>query len=290
MRDVPARAVARWEALLPPARDGEPIPHILHQTYRGRELPPLLERTTGELRRRNPDWDYRFYDDAEVDRFVRDHFAPAVYRQFARIAPSYGVVRADLFRYMAVLVHGGAYLDIKSTAERPLSEAIAGDEGFVLSHWDNRPGEPHAGWGQHPELADQPRGEIQQWHVIAAPGHPFLRRVIATVLARIEAYRPWRDNVGWLGVITLTGPIMYTRAIAPILPLHRYVAVPDHTHLGLVYSVTEGEGHKSFFQGHYVENPRPIVRLPFPLEPAGRAYAALRRRMRAWRGKGVSER
>ncbi len=38
--------------------------------------------------------------------------------------PRYGVVLADIFRYLVIYNEGGVYLDIKSTVNRPLDEII----------------------------------------------------------------------------------------------------------------------------------------------------------------------
>ena len=58
---------------------------------------------------------------------------------------------------------------------------LRGDDRFILSHWGNGPGEKYEGWGVYPELSRLKRGEFQQWHVMAAPGHPILERAIAQV-------------------------------------------------------------------------------------------------------------
>lgn len=42
------------------------------------------------------------------------------------------------------------------------------------------------GLGLHPDLAHMAEGELQQWRVIAAPGHPFLRAVIKSDLSNID--------------------------------------------------------------------------------------------------------
>ena len=290
MREISEELVSRYEAMLPRTLSPSLIPRIIHLTYWTARLPPPLARNVEALRTANPGWKYRFYDDAAMNDFVRERYGDSIYREFDRIAPSYGVVRADLFRYMVIYALGGVYLDIKSGFAQPIDETLTGEEAFVTSHWDNLEGEAHEGWGLHPDLETHPRGELQQWHVIARPGHPFLRRVIASVLARASVYRPWYDSVGWLGVITLSGPITYTRAITPLLSHYPHRQLQDHRELGLVYNAIPQLDHQTLFKGHYVENHRPIVTLPYHLEPFSRLYATARKWRRRSQGRRLSER
>ena len=290
MRDVSEELVSIYEAALPPSQPPGLIPRVIHQTYFTSELPPTLADNVGALRAANPAWTHRFYDDKAIEDFVLDTYGRFIFNAFKRIAPSYGVVRADLFRYLVVYALGGVYLDIKSGFDGPIENKLTLDECYIVSHWDNAEGERHEQWGMHPELSDLTMGEIQQWHVIAAPGHPFLRRAIASILARIQIYRPWHDGVGWLGVIALSGPLAYTKAIIPLLPHHPHTQVRDHRQLGLVYSIMPQREHQMLFSSHYVENHRPIVKTPFYLEPFSQFYAAARRWNRQRVGKRVSER
>lgn len=241
---------------------GTAIPHLLHQTYPSLELPGALRRNVDNLRAANPSWDHRLYDDASIERFVLEHYGPAMLAYYARIDPAYGAARADLFRYLAVYRLGGVYLDVKSTFVRPIDETIKGDEHYILSGWRNRAGEPHAGFGMHGDLAGLLHGEFQQWHVIAAPRHPFLRAVIGAVLDGIDRYGPRRTGIGYIGVLRLTGPIAYTRAISPLLDSHPCTIVADETAVGLAYSVLEKSSHQGFFRSHYTRNTAPVVRRP----------------------------
>ena len=88
---------------------------------------------------------------------------------------------------------------------------------FLLAQWRNQSGEEFEGWGLHSEVAAIPGGEFQQWHVAAAPGHPFLAHVIQRALDNIRSYDSDVAGTGHLGVLRTTGPICYTLAIAPHL-------------------------------------------------------------------------
>lgn len=237
------------------------IPRILQQTYPSKTLPEPLAGNVEALRARNPDWEYRLYDDADIERFIAEEYGPAVLERYLRISPSYGAARADLFRYLLIYRQGGLYLDIKSTADRPLNDVFGADDHFVVSQWDNAPGREHEIWGLHPDLVHVPRGEFQQWFIASAPGHPFLRAVIERVLGNIDRYNPFRDGVG-LEVVRITGPVAYTFAIEPLLARYPHRRVFSEAELGLRYSVMAYHAHHAHFRGHYSQRMTPIVGEP----------------------------
>lgn len=261
---------------------GAPIPKIIHQTYGGRDLPEALQRNVAELKTSNPGWDYRFYDDAAIEEFLLAHYDPAIHALYRRINPRYGAARADLFRYLVIYKLGGVYLDIKSRFLRPIDDVLDGDEAFIVSQWSNGPGQVYEGFGLKPEVAHIPGGEFQQWHVIAAPRHPFLHAVLLAVFDAIEHYRPWRHGTGKVGVIRLTGPIIYTLTIAPLVCSHPCTVVANEAALSLDYSIVPGDTHKALFKAHYTTNEASVVSLPPHLRLADFAYQtgrSLKRRM-----------
>ena len=262
--------------IIPSALNATAIPRLLHQTYPHADLPDALATNVLALKASNPGWEYRFYNDTAVERFIAEQYGDAMLAAFHRIDPAYGAARADLFRYLAIYRLGGVYLDIKSRFTRPIDEVLRGDDGFIVSYWSNAPGERYEGYGLHYPLSESPRGEIQQWHVISAPGHPFLLAVIEAVLAGIEAYRPWRSETGKLGVLKLTGPVAYTRAIVPLLSRYPCRIVPNEAALALDYSVVSGDAHVGLFRRHYTQNRTSVVRLQGVNRWLGAGYLAAR--------------
>ena len=265
-------ALTSWKGtpppdLLPDVPAQPRISRCIHQIFfsdRGSRLPPELEHNVEHIRRNNPGWEHRLYGAENMVAFIRDHYDPRVLEYFERINPVYGVARADLFRYLLMYQLGGVYLDIKSSLQRPLDVVLRADDQYLLSRWHNKPGEEFAGWGLHPEIGDID-GEFQQWHIVAARGHPFLRAVIERVLRNIARYNPVLDGQGWIGVMRVTGPIAYTLAIRPLLPRYRHRIVDAQTELGFQYSIfprTVGSPHQSLFRrAHYTQLNEPVVRL-----------------------------
>ena len=244
------------ERRLDGVRGSRAIPRIIHQTYFSKDLPPPLRANVETLCALNPGWEHRLYDDADIERFITDEYGPAILRRYLAISPGYGAARADLFRYLLIYRLGGVYLDVKSGANQPFDAVLGPEDAFIVAQWRDSVDKPDTLF--HPELRGVPGGEFQQWHVIAAPGHPFLRAVIEEVLNLIDSYNPYRVGVG-RHVLRVTGPIPYTLAIAPLLAHHPHRRVRDESAIGLRYSVLDGQAHEGHFKGHYSRRRTPIV-------------------------------
>ncbi len=236
------------------------IPKIIHQTFpdKGRRHPDL-EENIKKLKAQNPGWDHRFYDDADVRSFIQKNYSSNVLRYFDQINPHYGPAQADFFRYLLMYKYGGVYLDIKSTVTKPLDAIVKPADVYLLSHWRNKPGERYSGWGLNAECSVIPNGEFQQWHIVAAPRHPFLKAAILNVMWNIDHYDPKTVGVGKIGVLRVTGPIAYTLAIWPILQTFHHRMV-DSLGEGFQYSIFEKPNassandklaHEKLFHNHY---------------------------------------
>jgi inositol phosphorylceramide mannosyltransferase catalytic subunit len=252
--------------IVPVFAAGTAIPKVIHQTYPDahRNLPSILEQNVRKITALNPGWEHRLYDDNDIASFIDSTYGARVLDYYNRLNEKYGAARADLFRYLLLYRHGGVYLDIKASLERPLDSVLHPDDVYLLSRWRNRKGEQYEGWGIHSRLRQIGRQEFQQWHIIAAPGHPFLRAVIQRVLHNIDSYSPAWDDTGRSGVLGLTGPIAYTLAITPLLDQYPHRLVSSHDELGLVYSIFTSavyEAHKSVFKYHYTDLTEPVVKV-----------------------------
>lgn len=106
------------------------IPRTIHQTWKSRELIAPLERCVRTIREVNPLWDHRFYTDDDWEPLVaKSRFISS--EQFDRFPA--GIQRADIFRCLALLEHGGVYSDVDVVAFRPLDSLIdsAKESGLV---------------------------------------------------------------------------------------------------------------------------------------------------------------
>ena len=237
------------------------IPRILHQIYlKGWDsLPEETKESIRALRARNPGWEYRFYDAETAEAYIGEKFGSDVLRLYRRIDPAYYAARSDFLRYLVCYEAGGVYLDIKSSALRPLDEVLLADDEFLLSQWPGQRDLP-LGRGWHRELLHVQGDEFAQWFVASAPGHPFLAAVLDATKDNISRYRFWKDDVGRRAVWRATGPIAYTLAIFPILAQHRHKFVKYESDLGFVYSIHDNDSvHRSRYGQHYWTLSRPLI-------------------------------
>ena len=241
---------------VPAFPEGTKIPKVIHQTFHSKRLPPIIEENVARIKALNPGWKYVLHDDGDVSDFICTYYGPKILSYYTRINAGYGAARADLFRYLLLYKLGGVYLDVKSSPERPLDEILRSDDRYLLSGWKNKDNEPFKGWGIYPELNRIEGGEFQQWHIVAAPGHPFLKTVLENVLCNIDSYNPFLHGTGRLGVLRVTGPIAYTLAIASVRHLHDHRFVDSQDDLGFRYSIfgkNYAQARNIFNQPHYSE-------------------------------------
>jgi len=242
------------------------LPKIIHQTYRDHQLPSWYEQNIARIKELCPGWEYRFYDNQDIQNYISRNF-PDYLGYYNRIDKAYGAARADFFRYLVLFNEGGVYLDIKSSITKPLDEVLPREAVYLLSHWQNGPGEKYEDCGLFPALRKEPepwpdRGEFQQWFIVAPPRHPFLQRTIERVCENIDKYRYFTGATGGMGVLRLTGPIAYTRAILSLMDTVEHSIVDAETDLGFRYTILPGmKSHRSCSgYKHYSKQKIPIIK------------------------------
>ena len=145
------------------------IPPRIIQTAKSRNLSLKQRAMTTNLRLLNPDYEYLFFDNRDVEQFVDTEFPE--YRQ-AFDSFRFPIQRYDFFRYLAVYRFGGFYFDLDVLLASDLSSLLA--NGCVF---------PFEGLTFSRLLRDQGMDwEIGNYAFGAAPGHPFLKAVIDNCL------------------------------------------------------------------------------------------------------------
>ena len=256
---------------LPEFPMGSVIPRLIHQHYFPGDaaLPEQLREVRDALRNANPGWTYRLWDLAAAEEFIGETYGEAVLERFRRIAPEYYAARSDLLRYLTMYAQGGVYLDIKSTCNRPLDEAIVPEDRFLLLHFPHfmeaaRTPEVHAQYSEiHPDLIPHRNGEYVQWVIVSVPGHPYLRAVIRSVLRRIDTYSPLMHGVGNIPVVRMTGPVAYTHVIHRIRDQYPHSGPMSISERGFVFS---GFGDQHSHQKINPEGAKHYSRLGLPLK------------------------
>jgi len=225
------------------------IPKILHQTYSIYEnIPDDIRKTMLKLKKKNPDWQYKFYDDNDIFNYLSKNFPPKVLKAYLKINPKYGPARADLFRYAVLYNEGGVYLDAKSFCNKPLSKVIKSTDKFVLSYWHNY--KPHA------DLIGLEKGEIINWFIAVIPKHPLMLKVINAVVDNINNPK-FKDATGKYNVLLITGPVVFTNILKMQLYLYPHRLVDNYTSLYLDYS--HYNNHVHITKNHYTTLKDPII-------------------------------
>ena len=114
----------------------------------------------------NPDYEYRFYDDAGCRAFLVEHFGGDVVTAYDAIIP--GPFKADLFRACALYHSGGYWLDMDMRSLSPIDSVVPADTELVAPN--------ESAWGCAHGLFNAVMG--------CTPKHPVMRRVIGMILRR----------------------------------------------------------------------------------------------------------
>ena len=85
------------------------MPKLVLTTYKISDLPREPFEIMEDWINWNPEYSYHFFNDTEVDRFMKTYFDDRV-RAIMNNFPN-KIMRSDLFKYSAIYVYGGIYPD-----------------------------------------------------------------------------------------------------------------------------------------------------------------------------------
>lgn len=166
------------------------IPKIIYQTYRSKKLPLVTRFFIWRMKKINPNFEYQFFDDHDIERFIKTECSSEIFKAYQRI--TIGAAKADFFRYLILHERGGVYLDIDSTVTRNLETMITDHDSAIISKERNP-------------------GMYVQWALVYEAKHPFLAKTIEKVLENIN------NNSFPNDVHKMTGPSVYSEAIRECL-------------------------------------------------------------------------
>ena len=113
----PAPAAAAATPPPPPPPRQPPrcrVPHIVHQTWKDREVQKTFEPRIASWIHKNPEWEYRFWTDADNRALIESKF-PESLAMFDGYAQN--IQRADAIRYF--ILYGGCTLPPRPVTPRP---------------------------------------------------------------------------------------------------------------------------------------------------------------------------
>ena len=167
------------------------IPKIIWQTYKSQaSIPREAIGCIATWKKLNPQYEYRFMSDEQMDYFVRKYYPGAIYQMFCDMPII--VMKADIWRILVLYQFGGIYADIDAKCIIPIQhwEKIRSHSFIVSYENDNH--------------------HFCNWTMAAAPGHPILKKIIEVMLDR------WREGIRYHYehmVHHHTGPGVVTKGI-----------------------------------------------------------------------------
>ena len=105
---------------LPIIEESGEIPKIIFQTHKKKELIP--EYYIKNLKNLNKDWGYRFFDNQDAKKFLREEFGKEFEDKFDYFKT--GPHKADLWRLCVLYKYGGCYLDADIEMLVPFGDII----------------------------------------------------------------------------------------------------------------------------------------------------------------------
>ncbi len=171
---------------------------------------------TSSFVRLNPNHTYYSFGDKEADEFIQKHM-PSNVVQVYRSMPK-AILKADLFKVIAVMVLGGVYSDMDTECLRPINTWIDKNDNpmgvqFIIGLEWNNPSD----WKHKFARPFQ----FCMWTFASVPGHPILRNVVKRIVA--IAPQMHAQNISYDLVMNWTGPGMWTDVILDYLHEHHQV-------------------------------------------------------------------
>jgi hypothetical protein len=202
-----------------------PIPKRIIQTGKCFQLPMVQRAAALNVKLLNPDFEYMFFDDEQVEAFLRQEFPE--YRETVA-SFRYPIQKYDFFRYLAIYRHGGFYFDLDVFLAASLSPLLGC--GCVFSFEDlNMSRFLRRNYGMDWAIGNYAFG--------AAPGHPFLKAIIDNCVKAQQDpnwVEPMLRGIPRMFrpeflVLNTTGPTLVSRTLAenPALANTLTVLFPD---------------------------------------------------------------
>ncbi|KAI0400856.1 nucleotide-diphospho-sugar transferase [Xylaria palmicola] len=225
---LPPAAAAAAPAVEGRPLSEQPFPKKIWQSWKDDAEDPT-PRTVGfphRWRTVNHEHRYERITDANADAYVEDRFpASNASRVFAGLADP--ILRADLLRYLVLLLEGGVWADIDVLPHQPVSswvpEAYRGAANLVVGIENDKHKRPI--WPGSPYSV-----QLAQYCVLAKPGHPAVATLVDRVARNLERLFEGRnptDKVTFAEVMSTTGPFAFTEVL-----MDYFTAVTGIRHTG----------------------------------------------------------
>ena len=142
------------------------IPRRIMQTWKTRDLGPRMREITETWRAMNPGYAYSLYDDEECRRLIEVKFGTKVLSAYDAIEA--GAFKADLWRYCALYVHGGVYVDLDTLCIGAIDAVVDAAAALVVP-------------------VDLDTRNLFNAFLAVVPRHPVMLACVDRIVAKVEA-------------------------------------------------------------------------------------------------------
>lgn len=97
------------------------ISKIIIQTWKYDFIPKRFHKLVDEVKKLNPDYDYLFYSDDDIDEFLSSKY-PHYYETYLKLPIN--IQKFDFFRYIVLYHYGGIYLDMDMFVMKNFDEIL----------------------------------------------------------------------------------------------------------------------------------------------------------------------
>ncbi len=149
-------------------------------------MPLMAKFHRWNMLRMNPEYEYHFYNDADIDAFILEEFGEDIFEQYSKLA--IGAAKADFFRYAILFKKGGVYLDVDSKINGRLDSWVKPEDKAIITEEGNP-------------------GLYVQWALFYSKGHPFLQKTIEAIIDNIKSNKYPNQ------VLEMTGPNLYSKVL-----------------------------------------------------------------------------
>ena len=172
---------------------GRKVPRRIMQTWKTRDLSTRMREITATWRTMNPGYAYSLYDDEECRRLIEVKFGTKVLAAYDAIEA--GAFKADLWRYCALYVHGGVYVDLDTMCIGAIDAIVDPAAALVVP-------------------VDLDTRNLFNSFLAVVPRHPVMLACVDRIVAKVEA---GVDQAG----LGFSGPGLLGACVADYLEIPR---------------------------------------------------------------------
>ena len=187
------------------------IPNTVFQTWITPSLGRSHRHALAQFRYRNADFTFRFFSDADADRFMAEAFGDDPIYEVYRSA-LFGPLKMDIWRYCMLYHFGGVYCDIGKALKVPIRDLITTDASAVIA-WEKRNVSPFPVSAAAAAVLQHPNRRVINWAMMFAPRHPIMKRAIDGIVDRFPAVRGVCMLEPKEAILKFTGPLWLTECI-----------------------------------------------------------------------------